>query len=375
MPFSQRRLVLGAALLISLIVAATMLRLALEWRQALADIDSMIVTPAPIDLPAVQAGALADQPSFSQTASRADAPGQPAAHAAAPAAPLQAGAAAVTAPEPPPGLSTATLNILLLGTDARPEDSGPTRTDALVLVRIERDSGRVSMLSIPRDLWVSYPSGGEGRINAAYAVGEKRFGPGGGATLAKSTVSRLVGIEVDHFVLINFKGFETLIDQLGGITVDVPEMIYDPAYPTEDYRTIEVRFDPGSQHLDGERALIYTRTRHADSDFGRNQRQQLVLMAIFERIRERGLLQQLTSLDDYTRALRGYVTTDLSRSRMLEIAGFARSIDGDKILRYAIDSSSIVNLRAPATFAAEPGALKRLVGQFTGQAVSTAGGQ
>lgn len=366
MPVSHRRLVLGAALLISLIVAATMLRLALEWRQALADIDSMIVTPAPIDLSVVHSPPPSDQ-------SHRSAPPQAALDkpAAPPALPGPAAAPAVE----PPGLSAATLNILLLGTDARPEDSGPPRTDALVLVRIERDSGRVSMLSIPRDLWVSYPSGGEGRINAAYAIGEKRFGPGGGASLAKSTVGHLVGVEVDHFVLINFQGFETLIDQLGGIEVDVPEAIYDPAYPTEDYRTIEVRFEAGRQRLDGKQALIYTRTRHADSDFGRNQRQQLVLMAIFERIRERGLLQQLTSLDNYTRALRGYVRTDLSRGRMLEIAGFARSIDSATILRYAIDSRSVVNLRAPATFAAEPGALKRLVSQFTGQAVSTAGGQ
>lgn len=366
-----RRLVYSALLLISLIVAATMLRLALEWRQALADIDAMIVTPAAIALPETPANPPEDQASTQDIGagnsgqidsgpSQATVPGSP--------VPAQASSNA-------PQLSQETLNILLLGTDARPGDTNPPRTDALVLVRIERDSGRVSMLSIPRDLWVSYPGGGEGRINAAYARGEARFGPGGGASLVKATVSRLLDVKVDHFVLINFQGFETLIDQLGGISVDVPEAIYDPAYPTEDYGTIEVRFQPGRQWFDGKHALIYARTRHADSDFGRNQRQQLVLMAIFERIRERGLLQQLTSLDDYTRALRGYVKTDLSRSQMLEIANFARSVDSDNVLRYAIDSRSVVDLREPATFAAEPAALKRLVGQFTGRAVSTAGGR
>jgi polyisoprenyl-teichoic acid--peptidoglycan teichoic acid transferase len=233
----------------------------------------------------------------------------------------------------------------------------------------------VSMLSIPRDLWVEYAGGGEGRINAAYTVGEQRFPNGGGAAVAKATVGNLVGVDVDHFVLINFQGFETLIDQLGGISVDVPQALYDPAYPTDDYRTIEVRFRKGPQLLDGERALIYARTRHADSDFGRNQRQQLVLMAIFDRIRERGLLQQLTSLDDYTGALRGYVQTDLSRTRMLEIAGFARDIGADDVLRYAIDSSAVVDLRDPATFAAEPGALRKIVGQFTGESTATAGGE
>ncbi len=365
MPFFRRRLVQGALIAVSLIVAATMLRLALEWRQALADIDAMIVTPAALDLPA--------QPQAPAAASTRDEPATSEA-APAPASDSQAVQPLGPAPDAAPALSQETLNILLLGTDARPGDD-ITRTDAMVLVRIERDGGRVSMLSLPRDLWVDYPTGGEGRINAAFAVGEKRFGPGGGAALAKSTVGRLMGLEVDHFVLINFQGFRTLIDQLGGIAVDVPQAIYDPAYPTDDYGTIEVRFRTGPQVLDGERALIYARTRHADSDFGRNQRQQMVLMAIFDRIRERGLLQQLTSLDDYTGAMRGYVKTDLDRSRMLELANFARNVDAEDVLRYAIDSSAIVDLRDPATFAAEPAALERLVRQFTGVAVSTAGGK
>lgn len=362
----RRRLVLGAALVISLIVVATMLRLALEWRQALADIDSMIVTPATINLPA-EAPAYANQgTSTAPVPAGAAAPAAPAAQPAA----SQSGNASADAPT----LSQETINILLLGTDARPSDAGPTRTDAMVLVRLARDTGRVSMLSIPRDLWVTYASGEEGRINGAYAAGEKRFGPGGGAAVAKRTVGKLLGVEVDHFVLINFQGFETLINQLGGISVNVPEAIYDPAYPTDDYNTIEVRFRVGPQLLNGERALIYARTRHADSDFGRNQRQQLVLMAIFNRIRERGLHEQLTSLDDYTGAMRDYVRTDMGRSRMLELAGFAKDLATDDVLRYAIDSSVIVDLRDPATFAVEPKALRKIVSQFKGEALSTAGG-
>lgn len=370
MPLSRRRLVLGAVLIISLIGAATMLRLALEWRQALADIDSMIVTPAAIPLPT--AAPLAEQADLTPSSASSDLPAAP--EPIVP-QPVPAGGTADSSAEPM--LSRESVNILLLGTDARPEDDGPTRTDAIVLVRIARDGGRVSMLSIPRDLWVTYSTGGQGRINAAYAVGENKFGPGGGAALAKSTVSKLLGVPVDHFVLINFQGFQTLIDQLGGIKVDVPEEIYDPAYPTTDYGTIEVRFRAGLQYMDGERALIYARTRHADSDFGRNQRQQLVLMSIFNRIRERDLLQQLTSLDDYTGALRGYVKTDMGRSTMLEIASFARHVSPDSVLRYAIDSKVIVNLKQPAgaTFAVEPTALVRIVNQFTGEAVSTAGGQ
>jgi LCP family protein required for cell wall assembly len=370
---SPRRILNGAMLIISLIAVAMLLRIGFEWRQAIADIDAMIVTPAtlpteptvisvtPTPQPAAVEEIFGPPPATSVVQPTVFLATNPAPAATATAEALQ--------------LSRSELNILLLGTDARPDESGPTRTDAIVLVHIARDTGRVSMLSIPRDLWVSYPTGGEGRINAAYAIGEHRFGPGGGAALAKSTVSKLLGIPVDYFILINFEGFKKIIDIIGGIEIDVPRPIYDPAYPTDDYRTIEVSFASGRQWMDSERALIYARTRHADSDFGRNQRQQQVLMAIFQRVRDRGLLQQLTSVDDYTGALRGYVITDLNYRMMLELASFARTIDTEQILRYAIDSSSIVELDGGATFSVRPQALRRIVAQFTGEAVSTAGGE
>lgn len=370
MPVPHRRHVLSALLIVSLLATAAMLRLAYEWRQALDDINSMIVTPAAIPFTTGEPIAVDTlQTSSTDDATSIDRPAEPQPGVQVPQATTEASVEAA------PSLSRPTLNVLLLGTDARPNDVDPTRTDAIVLVRIDRDTGQVSMLSIPRDLWVKYPTGGEGRINAAYSRGERDYGPGGGAALVKSTVGKLLDLEVDHFVLINFQGFETLIDQLGGIKIDVPEAIYDPAYPTDDYSTIEVRFRAGPQLMDGERALIYARTRHADSDFGRNQRQQLVLMAIFDRVRERGLLQQLTSLDDYTRALRGYVLTDLGHGTMLEVANFARGVRAEDIRRYAIDNKVIYELRPPATFAVEPTALRRIRSQFVGEAISAAGGE
>ncbi len=370
MPIPSRRHVLSAFIIVSLLATAMLLRLAYEWRQALDDINSMIVTPAAIPLP-TDSLAAAD---LLQTASDARSPSNETTIEPQPGVQLPQ-ATAQPSLEGAPSLSSPTLNIVLLGTDARPGDEDPTRTDAIVVVRLNRDTGRVSMLSIPRDLWVSYPTGGEGRINAAYGRGERNYGPGSGAALVKATVGKLLDIEVDHFILINFQGFETLIDQLGGIRIDVPEAIYDPAYPTDDYNTVEVRFRTGPQLMDGERALVYARTRHADSDFGRNQRQQVVLMAIFDRVRERGLLQQLTSLDDYTGALRGYVRTDLDHGTMLEAANFARGLSAADVQRYAIDNKTIIELRPPATFAVEPTALRRIRSQFIGDTVSAAGGE
>lgn len=365
MSFSRRRLLWGVTLLTGLIVVALMLRLALEWRQALADIDAMIVTP--VTLPASTTNAtLTEADTSSDTAAVLD----PAADGA-----LTGEAAAATVPTatPEPPLPDSPLNILLMGTDARPGYES-TRTDALILIHLDRKNDRVSMLSLPRDLWVTYPGHGKGRINAAYAVGEEEFGPGGGAALAKATVGELLDLEIDHFALVNFEGFRELIDLLGGITINVPEALFDPAYPTEDFQTIEVRFRAGRQRMNGERALMYARTRHADSDFGRNQRQQQVLMAIFDTVRERGLLQQLTSLDDYTGTLRDYIRTDIPRSTMVDLAHWGRDLNANDVRRYAINASVIYDLEEPATFAADPKALQRIVAQFTGTVTTSAGG-
>jgi LCP family protein required for cell wall assembly len=277
-------------------------------------------------------------------------------------------------PTPIPG-PDAPINILLLGTDARVGED-ISRTDAMILVHLDGRSNRVSMLSFPRDLWVSLPGYGKNKINAAYPTGEKQIGAGYGPALAKETVSKLTGLEVQRFVLINFEGFKTLIDRLGGIYIDVPKAIDDPRYPTDDYRTIKVHFDAGRQLMDGDTALIYSRTRHADSDFGRNQRQQQVLMAIFDRIREQGLLTQLASLDTYTDALRDYVRTDLSRSEMLQLASVGPRLHAEDIKRYAISPKMVAEELRPSyrLVLTDPKGLKQLVRTMLGDAVASAGG-
>ncbi|MBC8078297.1 MAG: LCP family protein [Chloroflexales bacterium] len=342
----RSRWITGTLALALLLVVALGVRLGVSWQRALSDVDAMIVTPValPTETPApVLSDALA----------------------VATAAPLP------TAESP---LPDSPLNILLLGTDARLGDSAPTRTDAIVLVHLDRKDGSVSILSFPRDLWVTYPGYGQGRINAAYATGEKKIRPGAGATLAKATVSKLTGLPIHHFVLVNFAGFKTLIDKLGGISVDVPKAIDDPAFPTDNYGTIAVHFNAGQQLMDGERALVYARTRHADSDFGRNQRQQQVLLAIFDKVRANGLFAQFTNVDEYTGAVRDYVKTDRPRGTMFDLARWGRNLSGNSLHSFRIEPSMVVMLKNPATFTAEPRALKKLVGQITGEAVSAAGG-
>ncbi|MEN9935025.1 MAG: hypothetical protein RLZZ387_1604 [Chloroflexota bacterium] len=349
---------MSALLLTVLVLSTAAIRLGLEWKRALDDVDAMIV--APVTLPGETVQPLTSD--VAQSEARVEDGGR-----------LEAGEGleAEEGPPPQPVPQPETddpVNILLLGTDARAGEL-PSRTDAIILVHLNPHTNRVSLLSFPRDLWVEIPGHGYGRINAAYALGERKYGAGYGAALVKETVSGLAGVPVHHFILINFEGFKTVIDRIGGIEVDVPRSIDDPKYPMDEFpgdvRTMEVHFDAGVQRLDGERALIYARTRHADSDFGRNQRQQQVLMAIFDRVREQGLLAQLTSLDDYTGALRDYIRTDLPRSKMLGLARVGTRLTAESVQRYAIDSKMIVALEGPATFAADPVAVREIVDKMT----------
>jgi LCP family protein required for cell wall assembly len=360
MTFSRRRLTRGAVVLLLVMVAVPMLWLGAKWNRALSNVDKMIVTPVALPTPA---------------------PGAPEPGQAAP--DTAAADAAAGAPEPQPTPIPAldgVQNILLVGTDARIGED-VSRTDTLVLVRLDQRNNRVSMLSIPRDLYVNVPGYGKNKINAAYPIGERRLGSGYGPALLKQTVGNLVGMPIDHFVMINFEGFKAVIDKLDGIYIDVPKEIDDSKYPMDEYegdvRTMKIHFDAGRQLMDGDRALIYARTRHADNDFGRNQRQQQVLMAIFDRIRGQGLLSQLTSLDDYTSVLSDYIRTDIPRSKMLSLASMGSQLHAENIQRFAIDSKMVSEQRVPAAVLVlkDQKALHRLVDQMIDPATASAGGE
>ncbi len=351
MTHPRRRLILIMLMATLALAAIPTIWIGAKWQRAITNVNKMIVTP--VSLPTATA-----VPQVAQ--------GVPV-------------ALADEAPEPIPTAVPepgGAMNILLVGTDARPGED-VSRTDTIVLAHVDKRANRVSMLSFPRDLWVTIPGYGKNKINAAYLIGERKIGPGYGPALLKETVGELVGLPIDHFVLINFDGFKTLIEKIGGIYVDVPKALDDAAYPTDDYRTIKIHFDAGRQLLDGDRALIYARTRHADSDFGRNQRQQQVLMAIFDRVREQGLLSQLTNIDQYTESMSDYIRTDLSRSDMLSLASMGAKLSAESIQRYAIDPSMVVERRQPAYMLvlSDKKSLKRLISQMLDPAVASAGSE
>ena len=196
------------------------------------------------------------------------------------------------------GATPERITVLLLGVDQRPDDPSPPRTDNIIVLTIEPESGEVGMVSVPRDMFVSIPGFDySGKINTAYPIGESSKYPGGGGALVKKTVSELLGYPIDYYVKINFDGFVKIVDLIGGIDVVVPKTINDEEYPTIDYGIETFHIDAGPQHLDGETALKYARTRHADDDFQRARRQQQILLAVKDKLVENKLMTTLHLLD------------------------------------------------------------------------------
>jgi LCP family protein required for cell wall assembly len=255
------------------------------------------------------------------------------------ATPIPTLAPATATPAAPP--SGGAVTVLLLGSDQRPGETDPPRTDALIVARIDPQRHRVALLSLPRDLWVQIPGYGQARINAAHVWGIIYHDPNGGPGLARKTVSKLLGIPIDYTVYINFEGFIGAIDSLGGVTVDVEKELYDGQFPTMDYGYTVAHFLPGPQQMDGATALMYSRIRHPDSDFARMRRQQAVLVAVMARLREQNVLQSLKSLEDITTALRDYVKTDMPEDQMIGLAWELRDARPDQVERYVVDQNIV----------------------------------
>ncbi|MEA3336098.1 MAG: LCP family protein [Chloroflexota bacterium] len=230
------------------------------------------------------------------------------------------------------------ITMLLLGVDQRPDDYSPPRTDNIIVVTVDPDTGNAGMISLPRDLYVPIPGFEQGgKINTAYVVGETSDYPGGGGALAKNTVSEFLGYPVDYYVKINFDGFEKVIDLLGGIDVVVPNTIHDEEFPTIDYGYSTFHIDAGDQHLDGETALKYVRVRNTDSDFERARRQQQVLIAVKDRVIENKLLAGLR-IFDFLDVLADNIEHDIPASKVAEFVSLAGRVQIDDIERLVLDT-------------------------------------
>lgn len=234
------------------------------------------------------------------------------------------------------------VNIILLGGDDELTDGNFYRTDTMIIVSINRDTGSVAMLSLPRDLFVYIPSGQMNRLNVVYAIGESiGWTPGGGFGLLRQTILYNFGINVHYYARVNFSGFQEIINTMGGVDIAV-----DCAY--QDYQLIGAEVPEGAEEvgdeglhtlgvgyyeMDGAQALWYARTRRNSSDFDRGRRQQQLLRAIWHRAKES---VSLTNAVDLWNQGMEVVDTDMGLDDFVSLLPMALSLDVSQIENYTL---------------------------------------
>ena len=225
----------------------------------------------------------------------------------------------VPTPEPTPGPAWAAdgrLNILLIGGDAGPGRTS-LRTDSMEVLSVDVASGRAALFGLPRNL-IGVPLPPEsagafrdgtypGLLNSLYVYANEhpdQF-PGGDARGFRATagaIQQLIGVPLDGAVVVNLNGFVRLVDAIGGLWVRIPETVVDSHYPLENGSgDIELVIKSGCRHLDGHLALAYARSRHMDSDYGRMNRQQRVLVALARQVDPLALVSKIPELLDIAR--------------------------------------------------------------------------
>jgi LCP family protein required for cell wall assembly len=232
---------------------------------------------------------------------------------------------------------TGRVNILLLGSDTRGTDE-VARSDTMILVTVNPETKQVSMLSIPRDLLVSIPNYGQDKINAAYAYGSQTEYTGAG--LAVATVEYNFGVTIDYFAEVDTFGMASIIDTLGGVTLDVDAPIKDDEYPGSGNNYTRVLFHTGLQHMNGTQAVQFARTRHDDNDFARGNRQQQLLRAL----QEQGIdLNLLSKARELLTELGNTFRTDLSPTQVLALAKLGSKITPNDIHSYDLRNATTVS--------------------------------
>jgi LCP family protein required for cell wall assembly len=252
----------------------------------------------------------------------------------------------------PPEAHAQTL--LLIGSDHRWTGQNGARSDTVMLVRIDPKRHLVRLLSIPRDLYVAIPGHGHDRINEAFDKG--------GEKLLTRTVREALGVEIDHFVEVDFRGFRRLVDDLDGIWAPVDQRYFNQNLGTFATNYANIDLQPGYQKLNGKQALAFARYRHDDSDLYRAARQQLVLREALHQTFAHPF--DLLRLRRLARDFAAATTSDISSFG--EIWSLAQAVrDARGVVRATVDGADVV-LYGADYLQASDAQLKTAVGQLLG---------
>lgn len=241
------------------------------------------------------------------------------------------------------------IHILLLGIGGEGHE-GATLTDTMILATLrlpknDEEKPELALLSIPRDLVVHLPEGYEWlKINSAYAygdLGDRSDGP----KWAIEAVEAVTGVDIPYYGLIDFAGFEKIIDDLGGVEINVERAFTDSQYPDERFGFLPtIAFEQGPQKMDGARALQYVRSRHGSdgegSDFARARRQQLFLKAVKDRATGLRVLTNLNTIDQLLDDLSTHVRTNLEPFELRRVYDLTKNLQSNQIHSLTLDYQS-----------------------------------
>lgn len=230
------------------------------------------------------------------------------------------------------------VNILLLGLRGEDDPHGGLLTDSIMLISLKKSTGQVALISIPRDLYVKMPGSDEQqKINYAHALGEEKKRGGGGIIYSKAIVSEVSGLYIDYAVSINHDAFKEIVDAVGGVDVYLDKPFIENKQFTDE---IILELPAGKNHLDGKTALFFVRSRYTTSDFDRMRRQQLVLVAVKDRVLSLGFLANPVKVFNLLSILGRNVRTDMGMGEMQGLISLASGIESSNIARKVFDTTS-----------------------------------
>ncbi len=236
------------------------------------------------------------------------------------------------------------VNILLLGIGGVGHD-GADLTDTIIVLSVDPVNNKAVLLSIPRDLWVKMPVnyfGAYQKINAAYSAGKYRYLGKTDASITNhqaveagfnsidQAVSDVLGISINYHLLVDFKAFQQAIDTVNGVSVDVPNALYDPTMAWENGNN-PLLAAAGQQTMNGKEALLYARSRHTSSDFARSERQRQLLVSLKEKVLTLGTLSSPTKVNELINAFGSNAYSDMSTNAASRLLTIMRRISDNNI--------------------------------------------
>ena len=266
------------------------------------------------------------------------------------------------------------ISVLLLGIGGGNHD-GPNLSDTMIFASLDPARNKVTLISIPRDLWMPEI---KGKINTSYANGEAEK-KGGGLVLAKAVVAKIIGQDVPYAVRVDFSGFEKAVDLVGGLTINVDKTFDDYEYPIDGQennlcgktqleisqeatvsanvtdselypcRYKRIHFNVGKQTMDGQTALEYVRSRHAvgseGSDFARSKRQQKVISAFKDKLLSVSTLLNPVKILNLYGVLKGSIDTNITQSEMVDFIRLASGMKKTNMINAALDTGDTATER------------------------------